>query len=119
MKTTLDIDGIKIGEVLRNAYDDFWTKNPPTHEHGTPGYYEWYKEQNEFVAKSLLDAIQAPANQSTQELNEIKFRLSRREALSHWNADVDKIRAMLAVLEKLDPLGDAMREHAKTATTCR
>lgn len=107
------MDGIQLGEVLRNAYDEFWTENPPKDEHGSPGYYEWYKQQNEFVASSLLKAIEYPIYQSNQELSEIKYILSRRDALSYWNGPLEKIGAMLHVLEKLDPHGIAMKAYSE------
>lgn len=42
-----------LATVLKNAFDDYWELNPPQVPHGADGYYDWYKAQNEFVARAV------------------------------------------------------------------
>jgi hypothetical protein len=44
-----------LATVLRDAFDSYWELNPPTHQQGTEGYYDWYKGQNEYVAAKVAE----------------------------------------------------------------
>lgn len=92
-----------LGVILREGYDEYWEQNKPKNAFGTVGYYERYHAQNEFVAKKIADFV-------LTDYKYVEFILSRRDALSHLETVAQKIQALLALCEKLDPRAEEIKK---------